>query len=191
MQVSKYFVFMNLHIPLLPIFASTLQLCSVYFPISFACWSDPMLIPGPTLFLFYLFYSLQDLPCSRPDNTFIFFRNKSLCSGSCRAPKQALLGFTAWWPLRRCSNVLNSAASKRSVGGRSWDRTHHNAGPPTLSRSCSSLSSSMRIWMSSVLSLWPLYHITAGTLILLADECRFDMTFWLLKGICWQFIYLL
>ncbi len=109
--------FMNLHITLLPIFASTLQLCSVYFHISFACWSDPMLIPGPTLFLFYLFYSLQDLPRSRPDNTFIFFRNKSCASGSCGAPKRALLGFTARWPLRRCSNVLNSSASKRSAGG--------------------------------------------------------------------------
>lgn len=113
-----------------------------------------MLAPEPTLFLFYLFKSPRDLPRSRPDNTFIFFRNKSVSCGSCGPLR-------AQWPLRWLQRELQGGGVRLNAS--QWHPAH----------SLPSLSSSMRISMTAVLSLWPLYHFTSGTLILSARHWRF------------------
>lgn len=112
------------------------------------------------LFLFYLFKFCRDLPCSRLNSTFIFFRDKSLAPVLPGPQASTFWGSQHRWPLERSSDILDSSASKRSAGGRSWNTTRHNADPPTFLQSCSSLSSSMRIWMTSHLSMWPLHHIS-------------------------------
>lgn len=129
----------------------TLQSCSVYFSMSLAC--NP-------LFFFYLFRFCQDLPCSRINSTFIFFRDKSLSPVLPSPQESTFWGSQRRRPLGRSSDILDSSTSKRSAGGRSWNTTHHNADPPTFLHSCSSLSSSMRMWMTSHLSMWPLHHIS-------------------------------